>query len=324
MTVTAAMESPSLDRTSWGTLGLWAVAAIVALVAHASAVAWAIRETPIELADDSPPAAIMIELAPEPVAPEIDEQNIAVDQQVEAEPVETEQAEQITETEQVLQPAPEALPESEPERVVPDEAKVAEAEPQESEAEEVEPLADEEPLEEVDPIEEMVTAQLENVEVPLPERRPEPPKKKEVVKKEQTKAEKPVRKPRAKKPTPSRNADVAKVQTRQADVAAARQTSTGSGSNVSPARWQSRLMAHLERRKRYPSGARSRREQGTAYVRFRIDDAGNVISVNLARSSGFPALDEEVVAMVRRASPVPAPPPGVNRTITAPVRFNLR
>jgi periplasmic protein TonB len=28
--------------------------------------------------------------------------------------------------------------------------------------------------------------------------------------------------------------------------------------------------------------------------------------------------------MVRRASPVPAPPPGVNRTIMVPVRFNLR
>jgi protein TonB len=28
--------------------------------------------------------------------------------------------------------------------------------------------------------------------------------------------------------------------------------------------------------------------------------------------------------MVRAASPVPAPPEGVNKTITAPVRFNLR
>ena len=316
------MESPSLDRTSWGTLGLWAVAAIVALVAHASAVAWAMRETPIEMADDSPPAAIMIELAPEAVAPEIDEQNVAVDQQeaqqIEAEPVETEQTEQVTETEQVVQPEPAAPPEPEPEQVVPEEAEVAEAEP-----EEVEPVEKEEPLEEVDPVEEMVTAQLEYVEVPLPERRPEPPKK-EVVKKEQSKAEKPVRKPRAKKPTPSRNADVAKVQTRQADVAAAWQTSAGSGSNVSPARWQSRLMAHLERRKRYPSGARSRREQGTAFVRFTIDANGNVRSASLARSSGFPELDEEVISLVRRASPVPPPPAGVNRTITAPVRFNLR
>ena len=93
---------------------------------------------------------------------------------------------------------------------------------------------------------------------------------------------------------------------------------------VSPARWQSRLMAHLERRKRYPSGARSRREQGTAYVRFTIDERGNVLSASLARSSGSAELDAEVLSLVRRASPVPAPPPGVNRTITAPVQFRLR
>ena len=302
--------------------GLWAFAAIVTLLAHVGAVAWAMRETPVAAADDSPPAAIMIELAPEAVAPEIDEQNVAVDQQeaqqIEAEPVETEQTEQVTETEQVVQPEPEALPEPEPERVVPEEAEVAEAEP-----EEAEPVDAEEPLEEVDPVEEMVTAQLENVEVPLPKRRPEPPKK-EVVKKQQSKAEKPRRKPPAKKPTPSRNADVAKVQTRQAKVAAASQTSAGRGANISPARWQSRLLAHLERRKRYPSAARARGEQGIAYVRFRIDDAGNVTSVGLARSSGFPTLDEEVVSMVRRASPVPAPPPGVNKNITVPVRFSVR
>lgn len=303
--------------------GLWAFAAIVTLLAHVGAVAWAMRETPVAAADDSPPAAIMIELAPEAVAPEIDEQNVAVDQQeaqqIEAEPVqETEPAEEVVDTEQVTQPEPEILPEPEPEKIVEEKTEVAE-----TETEEAEPAEAEEPLEEVDPIEEAVTAQLENVEVPLPERRPEPPKK-EVAKKEQPKAEKPRRKPPAKKPAPSRNADVAKVQTRQAKVAAASQTSAGRGANISPARWQARLLAHLERRKRYPSAARARGEQGIAYVRFRIDDAGNVTSVGLARSSGFPALDEEVVSMVRRASPVPAPPPGVNKNITVPVRFSVR
>lgn len=323
MTAAAFAEVPRLDRTSWGLVGLWTFAAIVTLSAHIVAVAWAMRETPIAPADDSPPAAIMIELAPETVAPEIDEQNIAVDQQVaqqvEAEPVEeTEPAEEVVETEPVTQPDPEVLPEPAPERIVEEETEVAEAEPVEAE-----PVEEEEPLEEVDPIEEEVTAQLENVEVPLPTWRPKPPEK-EVVKKEQPKAKKAVRKPPAKKPTPSRNADVAKVQTKQSKVAAASQTSAGAGSNVSPARWQSRLLAHLERRKRYPSASKSRGEQGTAYVRFRIDDAGNVMSVSLARSSGFPALDEEVVAMVRRASPVPAPPQGVNKNITVPVRFSVR
>ncbi|OYR10314.1 tonB family C-terminal domain protein [Brucella grignonensis] len=41
-------------------------------------------------------------------------------------------------------------------------------------------------------------------------------------------------------------------------------------------------MAHLERRKKYPSGAKSRREEGVVYVRFRIDDTGKVLSASLA------------------------------------------
>ena len=73
-----------------------------------------------------------------------------------------------------------------------------------------------------------------------------------------------------------------------------------------------------------PKGAKSRGERGIVHVRFRIDDAGNVLSVALARSSGFPELDNEVLSLVRRASPVPAPPPGASKTITAPVRFSGR
>jgi protein TonB len=83
-------------------------------------------------------------------------------------------------------------------------------------------------------------------------------------------------------------------------------------------------MAHLERRKRYPGAARARGEEGTVEVRFSIDDRGNVLSARVVRSSGHPALDEAVVALLHRASPVPAPPPGVPRTITAPVRFDIR
>lgn len=144
---------------------------------------------------------------------------------------------------------------------------------------------------------------------PLPEAPKEKPKKVE------------------KKPTPaaSEAARKAKAEVKQSDRVAARETSTTTGSaSVSPAKWQSRLMSHLERRKRYPSESRSNREEGTVYVRFRIDDSGNVLAVSLSRSSGYPTLDNAVLDMVRAASPVPPPPPGVNKTITAPVRFNIR
>ncbi|WP_456636559.1 TonB family protein [Bradyrhizobium sp. USDA 10063] len=164
------------------------------------------------------------------------------------------------------------------------------------------------------PIEEKVIeekiAPLEKVEVQLPAVQPEKQKPKE--------------KPRPRKQQASAEAKAAlqaQAQVRQSERTAAAQTASGV-SSLSPANWQSRLMAHLERNKRYPSGARSRGERGTVYVRFAIDDAGNVQSASLARSSGFSELDQEVLSLVRRASPVPAPPPGAQRTITAPVRFS--
>ena len=44
-------------------------------------------------------------------------------------------------------------------------------------------------------------------------------------------------------------------------------------------------------------------------MRFAIDGGGNVISTGLVRSSGHADLDQAVLALVRRTSPVPAPPP---------------
>jgi protein TonB len=123
---------------------------------------------------------------------------------------------------------------------------------------------------------------------------------------------------------PSRAAVRAATEAPAAETAAAPRTSSGRRGGMSPARWQSRLMAHLERLKRYPAGARARREEGTAYVRFSIDANGNVRSAQLARSSGHAELDAAVLALVRRASPVPAPPPGAPQDITAPVRFTIR
>lgn len=139
----------------------------------------------------------------------------------------------------------------------------------------------------------------------------------------------PVLQPNREKPKPrpqqaakqSKSAIQAQARVQQSDRTAASQTTSGL-SSLSPANWQSQLMAHLERRKRYPTSARARNEQGIAYVRFTIDASGNVLSASLARSSGFMELDQEVLALVRRASPVPAP--GANRTITAPVRFSTR
>jgi protein TonB len=59
-------------------------------------------------------------------------------------------------------------------------------------------------------------------------------------------------------------------------------------------------------------------------VSFSIDGGGRVTAARLAGGSGNPAIDQEVVAMARRASPFPPPPDGKGRNFTVPVRFNLR
>lgn len=170
-----------------------------------------------------------------------------------------------------------------------------------------------EPTVEPEPVEQVVRQKpphLEKVEVSLPAAA--------------SKMERPTQKPKPRKEhaaTEAQAAIRAQAQAQQSSRTAAAQTASGA-SSLSPASWQSLLMGHLERHKRYPSGAQSRGEGGVAYVRFSIDERGNVLSASLARSAGSAELDREVIALVHRASPVPAPPAGAKRSITAPVRFS--
>jgi periplasmic protein TonB len=92
-------------------------------------------------------------------------------------------------------------------------------------------------------------------------------------------------------------------------------------------RWESELVAHIERFKRYPAEARARREQGIARVAFTIDRDGWVSSTRIVQTSGSSELDREALAMLTRAQPVPRPPnrvPSSELSFTVPVRFNIR
>jgi protein TonB len=95
---------------------------------------------------------------------------------------------------------------------------------------------------------------------------------------------------------------------------------------VAPATWRGALLAQLNRAKRYPQAAQARREEGVARLSFTINRAGQVVSYRLVGSSGSPLLDAEVLAMIQRASPLPAPPPDVPGALVdlvVPVRFDL-
>jgi protein TonB len=92
-------------------------------------------------------------------------------------------------------------------------------------------------------------------------------------------------------------------------------------------RFERELLKHLERQKRYPRAARMRREQSVVYLSFTMDRAGAVLSARIERGSGYAELDEEVLALIRRAAPLSPFPPDLHRTrleLVVPVQFRLR
>ncbi len=118
--------------------------------------------------------------------------------------------------------------------------------------------------------------------------------------------------------------NAAQKKQRTAAVASDAASGIGRGRSDISANYNGIVAAHLARYKQYPASARSAGSQGVATVSFGIDGGGRVTSARLAGGSGNPAIDQEVVAMARRASPFPAPPDGKGRNFTVPVRFNLR
>lgn len=91
--------------------------------------------------------------------------------------------------------------------------------------------------------------------------------------------------------------------------------------------WQSDLLRHLAKYKRYPEDARRRGLQGINRLRFVVDAEGKVVSYSMAGGSGSAALDRATLEMIRRAGTVPKPPPELlnNGTIevVAPFVYSL-
>ena len=107
-------------------------------------------------------------------------------------------------------------------------------------------------------------------------------------------------------------------------AAASASNSVGHGRSDNDTNYRGIVAAHLARYKQFPADARGRGDEGNPAVTFTVDGGGRVVSVRLAHSAGIASLDQEVQAMVRRASPFPAPPAGQAMTFTVPVSFQLR
>lgn len=159
---------------------------------------------------------------------------------------------------------------------------------------------------------------------PLPKPKPAPPPEKKTV--EPIEKAKPTRKakskPRQNRQTSGSN-KVAQPNRKPGDKG--RNRNTTGRANMS--NYMGRIASRLHRQKRYPRAARRKKIQGTVVVSFTIRRNGSVAGVRLARRSGHAVLDQEVLSMVRRASPFPPFPANAGRnaiTVTVPVSFRAR
>lgn len=94
--------------------------------------------------------------------------------------------------------------------------------------------------------------------------------------------------------------------------------------NAAVSNYPGTVYAKLRRSLRYPSEARRKRIRGEVHVRFTVSRSGNVGSVQVARSSGSPLLDNAALETVRRAAPFPAIPAAAGRSswsFTVPLMF---
>ncbi len=260
-------------------------AAVAFVVAAHGGGAWITLNWKPAMAAGEPPPAVMIELAPLAVSSEAPPEDVAPGPQM----AEAEM-EPVRETPEKPVEKPEDVPEPVEQETV---EKPIEKLPEKSNAEAVLSPAPEQPK---------------------PEPVKNPPPKPKTLEKKKPRDPKRHRAPQTTAPPTS--------QAQRADRAAAPFASASLNPSMSPASWRGALMAHLNRHKRFPPGATG---TGTAIVAFTIDRSGRVLSARLVRGSGDAALDTEAVALARRASPVPAPPPNVGSgsiILAVPIRFS--
>jgi TonB family protein len=75
------------------------------------------------------------------------------------------------------------------------------------------------------------------------------------------------------------------------------------------AAWYRELAVHIRKYVRYPADRPG--QTAMVVVTFRLERTGHVVSAEVLKSSGDAVFDDAALAAVRRADPVPPPPPYV-------------
>jgi len=136
---------------------------------------------------------------------------------------------------------------------------------------------------------------------------PEQPREEEADQVVAPEEKKPEEKPTLEMPSAADSAPQAMEGQKKAERVQAPSPGLGKDDLKLTAAWGRKISAYLSQRLRYPKGRNDKRVV-TVGVHLVLNRRGNVISVEVAKSSGDPVFDEAALAMVRRSDPVPAPP----------------
>ncbi|HEH6129848.1 TPA: energy transducer TonB [Campylobacter jejuni] len=93
--------------------------------------------------------------------------------------------------------------------------------------------------------------------------------------------------------------------------------------------YQALLMAHLTKFKKYPQEAIMQKQEGVVRIRVSIDESGNVLSKELKKSCPYAVLNDEVLSLFKRASPLPKPPKEMLKndekiSFVMPIDYNIK
>ena len=152
---------------------------------------------------------------------------------------------------------------------------------------------------------------------PEPKPKPEPAPKREAPRRKQPPA--PVKE--APRESAAVNAPAGEISGSSADAAAVAERRA---EGELRSRLLDRLIAEIEKRKKYPRQARRSGAEGTCTLEIRVDAAGVVQGCGLAKGSGSPVLDAATSRLAGRLAGMDTGVRGKAFRVLIPVRYSLR
>jgi periplasmic protein TonB len=87
------------------------------------------------------------------------------------------------------------------------------------------------------------------------------------------------------------------------------------------------IQLKIAQAKTYPPLARERKQQGKAFLSFKLDRDGKILELSVENSSGHKLLDQAAVKAIKEAAPFPTIPASLNKkyaSLKIPISFILR